>query len=233
MHGTATGGELPGSSSWLGSHSGHTTKGRCCLSWRMLRRPAPVVVFEGLRAELADGATGIVGPSGVGKSRLLRLLNRLADPTVEAVRNRGRDLREQDVLALRREVGLVPQLPALLEGSIAENVLYGPRLASRDADVAESFWRGSIWPSALVGPTRYRAVSSHRSCSPGRLRDGRRCCCSTSPPRRWTRRRRPRSRPRFVTCATPRPVSCSHHPRPRPGRAARRPGSVLEPRRAA
>ena len=71
--------------------------GGCCLSWRMLRRPAPFVVFEGLRAELADGATEIVGPSGVGKSTLLRLLNRLADPTVGTVRNRGRDLREQDL----------------------------------------------------------------------------------------------------------------------------------------
>ena len=95
------------------------------------------VVFEGLRAGLADGVTGIVGPSGVGKSTLLRLLNRLADPTVGTVRYRGRDLREDDVLALRRDVGLVAQLPALLEGTVADNVLYGPRLARRDADVAE------------------------------------------------------------------------------------------------
>ena len=39
------------------------------------------VVFERLGAELADGATGIVGPSGVGESMLLRLLNGRADPT--------------------------------------------------------------------------------------------------------------------------------------------------------
>ena len=96
------------------------------------------VVFEGLRANLAEGATGIVGPSGVGKSTLLRLLNRLADPSAGTVRYRGRDLREHDVLALRREVGLVPQLPALLEGTVADNVLYGPRLAKQDADVAGS-----------------------------------------------------------------------------------------------
>jgi putative ABC transport system ATP-binding protein len=94
------------------------------------------VVFAGLRAHLADGATGIVGPSGAGKSTLLRLLNRLADPASGAVRYRGRDLRDLDVLALRRDVGLVPQLPALFEGTVADNILYGPHLAGRDADVA-------------------------------------------------------------------------------------------------
>jgi putative ABC transport system ATP-binding protein len=48
---------------------------------------------------------------------------------------RGRDLRDYDVLALRREVALVPQLPALLPGSVAENVSYGPGLWGRRCDL--------------------------------------------------------------------------------------------------
>ena len=115
------------------------------------------VVFEGLRAELTEGATGIVGPSGVGKSTLLRLLNRLADPTVGTIRYRGRDLREHDVLALRRDVGLVPQLPALLEGTVADNVLYGPRLAKRAADVIGSLRLAGLDPT--FGPRRADALS--------------------------------------------------------------------------
>jgi ABC-type proline/glycine betaine transport system ATPase subunit len=115
------------------------------------------VVFEGLRADLADGATGIVGPSGVGKSTLLRLLNRLADPTVGTVRYRGRDLRGGDVLALRRDVGLVPQLPALLEGTVADNVLYGPRLAKWGADLAGSLRLAGLDPA--FGPRRADALS--------------------------------------------------------------------------
>jgi ABC-type proline/glycine betaine transport system ATPase subunit len=115
------------------------------------------VVFKGLRAHVAEGATGIVGPSGVGKSTLLRLLNRLADPAAGTVRYRGRDLREGDVLALRRDVGLVPQLPALLEGTVADNVLYGPRLAKRAADVAGSLRLAGLDPA--FGPRRADALS--------------------------------------------------------------------------
>jgi putative ABC transport system ATP-binding protein len=93
------------------------------------------VVLDGLSARFPDGVTAITGPSGAGKSTVLRLLNRLADPAEGAVLYRDRDVRDYDVLALRREVGMVPQLPALLEGSVADNVEYGPRLAGRGADV--------------------------------------------------------------------------------------------------
>ena len=46
-------------------------------------------------------------------------------PTSGEIRFRDRPLRELDVLALRREVALVPQLPALLEGTVADNVAFG------------------------------------------------------------------------------------------------------------
>ena len=96
------------------------------------------VILSGLTAELKDGMTALVGPSGAGKSTLLRLLNRLCDPDSGTIHYRGRDLRDYDVLELRREVALVPQLPALLPGSTAENVSYGPRLCGRHCDVAEA-----------------------------------------------------------------------------------------------
>jgi putative ABC transport system ATP-binding protein len=83
--------------------------GGCCFELEGVSTTrAGRVVFGDLCASLAEGTTGIVGPSGVGKSTLLRLLNRLADPSAGTVRHRGRDLREHHVLTLRREVGLVP-----------------------------------------------------------------------------------------------------------------------------
>lgn len=89
------------------------------------------VVLRDVRARLPVGASSLLGPSGSGKSTLLRLLNRLADPDSGRVVYEGRDVREYDPLALRREVSLVPQLPALIEGSVHDNVAYGPRLAGR------------------------------------------------------------------------------------------------------
>jgi putative ABC transport system ATP-binding protein len=91
-------------------------------------------VLSGIDADLPPGATAIVGPSGAGKSTLLRLLNRLADPDSGEVSYRGRPLAERDPLELRREVSLVPQLPALLMGTVADNLVYAAELAEREAD---------------------------------------------------------------------------------------------------
>jgi putative ABC transport system ATP-binding protein len=99
-----------------------------------LRRGA-TVVLDGLDCELGMGATCVWGPSGAGKSTLLRLLNRLADPDRGRVLFHGDDVRSLDVLALRRRVVLAPQLPSPFPGTVADNVLYGPRLAHRSADV--------------------------------------------------------------------------------------------------
>jgi putative ABC transport system ATP-binding protein len=92
------------------------------------------LVLRDLDARMPVGASSIVGPSGSGKSTLLRLLNRLADPASGTVVYEGKDVREYDPLALRREVSLVPQLPALIDGTVHDNVAYGPRLAGHSFD---------------------------------------------------------------------------------------------------
>ena len=91
-------------------------------------------VLRDFTARLPIGASCVAGPSGSGKSTLLRLLNRLADPHSGRVLYEGADVQELDPLALRREVNLVPQLPALIDGTVHENIAYGPRLAGRSFD---------------------------------------------------------------------------------------------------
>ena len=91
-------------------------------------------VLSSVDVDIPVGATAIVGPSGAGKSTLLRLLDRLADPDAGTISYRGRPLDSYDPLALRREVALVPQLPALLEGTVGSNVAFAARLAGREAD---------------------------------------------------------------------------------------------------
>jgi putative ABC transport system ATP-binding protein len=91
-------------------------------------------VLDALSAEIPAGASAIVGPSGAGKSTLLRLLNRLADPDSGEISYLGKPLAGYDPLALRREVALVPQLPALLEGTVESNLRYAAGLAGRELD---------------------------------------------------------------------------------------------------
>jgi len=93
----------------------------------------------------AAGLTVMVGPSGAGKTTLLRLLNRLDDPDRGCVRFEGRDVRDYDVLELRRRVQHVGQVPVTFPGSVADNVGgdvasllarvgLDPVLAAREAD---------------------------------------------------------------------------------------------------
>jgi ABC-type phosphate transport system ATPase subunit len=98
---------------------------------------------------IPSGSTAVVGPSGSGKSTLLRLLNRLADPDEGVVRYRGEDVRELDPLELRRRVGLVPQLPAPVPGSVAENVRLGPRLQGEEVDPEPALRLAGLAPSFL------------------------------------------------------------------------------------
>ena len=92
-------------------------------------------VLRELSARLPAGASCIAGPSGSGKSTVLRLLDRLSDAESGTVLYRGADVRERDPLELRREVVLVPQLPALLEGTVADNLRFAAALAGRDPDL--------------------------------------------------------------------------------------------------
>jgi putative ABC transport system ATP-binding protein len=92
------------------------------------------LVLDSVSAEIHAGATAIVGPSGSGKSTLLRLLNRLADPNAGTIAYRERPLPDYDPLTLRREVALVPQLPALLPGTVESNLAYAAQLAGKRLD---------------------------------------------------------------------------------------------------
>jgi putative ABC transport system ATP-binding protein len=81
----------------------------------------------------AEGITVLEGPSGAGKSTLLRLLNRLEAPTAGTVRYRGEDLAARDVLAHRREVGMVFQAPVLFPGTVSDNLQVARPLDPLDA----------------------------------------------------------------------------------------------------
>ena len=77
----------------------------------------------------ADGITAIIGPSGTGKSTLIRCINRLVTPTSGAIIFKGLDLttlKGQALRMARRRIGMVHQEYNLVERlSVMENVLTG------------------------------------------------------------------------------------------------------------
>ncbi len=81
------------------------------------------VSLEVFRGEML----GIVGASGSGKSSLLRLLNRLDEPTSGTVYLDGIDYKTIAPRELRRRVGMVTQRPFLFPGDVASNLQFGPR----------------------------------------------------------------------------------------------------------
>ena len=65
---------------------------------------------------------GIIGGTGSGKTTLIRLLERLLDPTEGTILYKGVDLRDYSLKALRREIAFVPQKSILFKGTIRSNM---------------------------------------------------------------------------------------------------------------
>jgi osmoprotectant transport system ATP-binding protein len=72
--------------------------------------PDGTVAVEGLSMDLAAGETTVlIGPSGCGKSTVLRMINRLIEPSGGTIRIDGTDVGKQDADKLRRSIGYVIQ----------------------------------------------------------------------------------------------------------------------------
>jgi putative ABC transport system ATP-binding protein len=85
------------------------------------------VLVDDATFEIQTGEVlAIVGPSGSGKSSLLRLLNRLDEPTNGTVYVEATDYRQIAPRELRRKLGMVNQRPFLFPGTVEENLQFGP-----------------------------------------------------------------------------------------------------------
>ena len=130
-----------------------------------------VVALDNVSVDVADGtATALVGESGSGKTTLLRCFNRLVEPLEGDVIVRDRDVRQQDVIELRRGIGYVQQHGGLIpHWRVLKNVELVPRLrGAKDLEtrarealelvglLPEDF--GSRFPHELSGGQRQRVA---------------------------------------------------------------------------
>ena len=92
-----------------------------------------VDVLRDIQLVVAPGELlALVGPSGGGKSTLVSLLLRFADPSAGRVLVGSHDLRTLEASAWRRQTALVPQRPTLFRGTVADNIRLGDPAADRD-----------------------------------------------------------------------------------------------------
>ncbi len=101
--------------------------------------------------------TVLVGPSGGGKTSLLRLLNRLDDPVRGDILFDGSPIVDYVVTELRRRVALVFQTPVMFPGTVSDNLavaaeLAGVQASQFDQQASEAMLLAELEPSLLERP---------------------------------------------------------------------------------
>jgi ATP-binding cassette subfamily B protein/subfamily B ATP-binding cassette protein MsbA len=98
-------------------------------------RGGPVIIDFSLTVK-GGSVVALVGPSGAGKTTLTDLLARFRDPSEGSLRVNGVDLRDIRLQSYRSLIGVVAQDVFLFDGTVADNISYGARHATRGEIVA-------------------------------------------------------------------------------------------------
>ncbi len=92
-----------------------------------------VEVLHDVNMHIPEGKTvALVGPTGAGKSTIVSLVARFFDVEKGRILIDGDDLRDIDITAYRRQLGLVLQDPFLFSGTVRDNIRYGNLEARED-----------------------------------------------------------------------------------------------------
>ena len=124
--------------------------------------PEKVIIHDFSAHILPGQKIAIVGPTGAGKSTVVKLLMRFYDVSGGRILIDGRDIREFDRDDLRRLLGMVLQDTWLFEGTIADNIRYG-RLDATDAEVEAAARAAHADHFIRTQPGGYRMVVNEES----------------------------------------------------------------------
>lgn len=120
-------------------------------------QPDKIIVHD-FSADIKDGQKiAIVGPTGAGKTTMVKLLMRFYDVNSGSIRIDGHDLREFNRSELREMFGMVLQDTWLFSGTIMENIRYG-RLDATDEEVIAAAKAAHIHKFIMTQPGGYQMV---------------------------------------------------------------------------
>ncbi|HHT20144.1 MAG TPA: ABC transporter ATP-binding protein [Tissierellia bacterium] len=106
-------------------------------------------------------SVALVGPSGVGKTTISRLIPRFYDVASGAVKIDGIDIRDLSIRSIRRNVGMVDQDVFMFYGSIKDNILYG-RLDASDEEVIAAAKKANIHDFIMEQTDGYNTIVGER-----------------------------------------------------------------------
>ncbi len=124
--------------------------------------PDKVIIHDFSAHILPGQKIAIVGPTGAGKSTMVKLLMRFYDVSGGRILIDGHDIREFDRDDLRRLFGMVLQDTWLFEGTIADNIRYG-RLDATDEEVEAAARAAHADHFIRTQPGGYRMVVNEES----------------------------------------------------------------------
>jgi len=119
-------------------------------------------IIKNVSFEVKPGEkVAIVGPTGSGKSTLIKLIPRFYDPTSGRILIDGVDIRNIKVKSLRRHIGIVHQDIILFSGTIKDNIAYGKPDASM-REVIEAAKAAGIHDFIISLPKKYETNVAER-----------------------------------------------------------------------
>ena len=99
----------------------------------------------------------LVGPSGAGKTTLIRLLHRFYDPTQGEIRVDGIPLKNVELSSYWEQIGIVPQETILFGGSIEMNIKYAKEDASEE-DIVAAAKAANAHAFIMACPDQYKTI---------------------------------------------------------------------------